>query len=260
MKTTLKLGVAAAAAMGCLMTTTIAAAQVEAEAGGEVGMALPGAGQPQAAAAAGESDHDTMIGRIGVGYMGAFQVPLASPGGAASVQLDAPAVGIRYWIDQMLGIDAGLGIYTDGGSRKDDPGQTVDAAGRTAVLLHAGVPLSLASAGHFSFQVVPELNVGYATQTEEIPGGGEDRRTGIGFDIGARVGAEVHFGFIDIPQLSLQAGVGLVYRTFTIKEERERPGAATTSTEVSGNVLNTTVNGEPWDIFGGSTLRVLYYF
>jgi hypothetical protein len=45
MKTTLKLGVAALAAAGCLMTTTYAAAQ---QAEGEVGMALPTAQPAQA--------------------------------------------------------------------------------------------------------------------------------------------------------------------------------------------------------------------
>jgi hypothetical protein len=258
MKTTLKLGVAAMAAAGCLMITTYAAAQ---QAEGEVGMALPGAQPMHAGAAQGESDHDAMIGRIGVGYMGAYQVPLAAPGGGSAQFLQAPAVGIRYWIDQMLGLDLGLGLYTDGGNTTNDPGESVDDASRTGVVVHGGVPLSLTSSGHFSFQLVPELNVSYASQTESLPGGGgENRRTGVGFEIGARVGAEVHFGFMNIPELSLQAGVGIGYRTFTVKEERERPGLATTSTERSGSQLATSLTGEPWDIFTGAVLRALYYF
>jgi hypothetical protein len=257
---TMKLGVAALAAAGCLMTTSFAAAQAQAQAGGEVGMGLPQAA-PQAGAVEGESDHDSMIGRLGVGYMGAFEVPLAAPGGQGPVFLPAPAVGIRYWLDQMIGLDVGLGIYTDGGNHTEDPGASVDKAGRTGVLVHAGVPLSLVSAGHFSFQLVPELNIGYAQQTEELPGGaGQDNRTGVGFEIGMRAGAEIQFGFIDIPQLSLQAGIGIGYRTAQIKEERERTGAPTTTSEDSTNVFATNVTGEPWDIFTGDVLRALYYF
>lgn len=271
MKRTLKLGVAASAALGCLMTAGIASAQVQAE--GEVGMALPGA-QPQAAGAvAGESDHDQMIGRVAFGYMGAFDVPISAgvdpfAPSAAGFQssVTAPAIGIRYWIDQMLGLDIGLGFFTSSGST------TVESAGTsqettdpsvTAVLLHGGVPLSLASAGHFSFQIVPEVNIGYATSTFEQPGGPgagyEDVRTGLLFELGARVGAEIQFGFIDIPQLSLQGGVGAHFVTRQWKSDVTVNGGGEATVTRNESVFETTLNNNPWDIFT-SSISALYYF
>jgi hypothetical protein len=254
MKTTLKLGVAALAAAGCLMTTTYAAAQ---QAEGEVGMALPGAQPQRAGAAQGESDHDQMIGRIAIGYMGAYQIPF--PGAT----VEAPAIGIRYWLDQMIGLDLGLGFSNTGGSRTENipPNSvTTDQAAITGVLIHAGVPLSLASEGHFSFQIVPELNIGFATQTEDIPGGGGTiDRTGLGLGIGARAGGEIHFGFIGVPQLSLQAGVGVL---FTLEQDKvtNKPNQGNeTSIENTSTHFRTTVDNNPWNIFI-SNVAALYYF
>jgi hypothetical protein len=248
------------------MTTTFAAAQeANAEAGGEVGMALPGAA-PTAGAAQGESDHDTMIGRLAVGYLGRDAVPLGggqvAPGGPGITFVQAPIIGIRYWIDQMLGLDIGVGFFTEGGSSEFDPGggapsQSDDVAGRTAFAIHGGIPLSLASDGHFSFQIVPELNLGYATQTQDIPGG-ELTNTGFGMDLGARVGAEIHFGFIGVPQLALQGTVGARFEFLNVESKAEVGGVTSTAT-TTANQFHTTVEDEPWDIFTGS-IAALYYF
>ena len=43
-------------------------------------MALPGAA-PQAAAVAGNSDHDSVVGRLAVGYLGRTSVSIADPAG-----------------------------------------------------------------------------------------------------------------------------------------------------------------------------------
>jgi len=262
MKTTLKLGVAALAAAGCLMTTNYAAAQ---QAEGEVGMALPGAAPQQAAAAEGESDHDQMIGRFAIGYLGRDAVPLAggnvAPGGPGITFVPAPIIGIRYWLDQMIGLDIGVGFFTEGGSSEFQPpagaSQSEDVAGRTAFAVHAGVPLSLASAGHFSFQIVPEANIGYATQTREL-NPGELRNSGFGMDIGARAGAEIHFGFMGIPQLSLQGTVGARIEFVTVESVAEVAGTEASATQ-SANQFHTTVEEEPWDAFTGS-IAALYYF
>ena len=270
MKKVLKLSVAASAAVICVMSAGLASAQEAggtASASGQAGMALPGAA-PQAAATTGDSDHDQMVGRLAVGYMGRAGVPIATAaagGGVGVGTVDAPTVGVRYWIDQMIGIDVGLGIGMDGGSTTVDPGGvSTDAPGHTAFLIHGGVPLSLASAGHFSFEIIPELNVGFASSTIKgvapapgQPAGPDTDLSGFLFDIGARAGAEIHFGFMGIPQLSLQGSVGLLYAMQNTKATVKSNPEASTKTSSWG--FQTTVNDNPWNIFT-SNVAALYYF
>ncbi len=228
------------------------------------GMALPG---PQAAAVAGDSDHDMMVGSFALGYLGRRSVPYGTgdPAGGVGVgTTQAPIIGARYWIVPVLGIDAGLGfsMLGDGTIKDEQPGVTTeqDLAPVTAVMLHMGVPLALSNTGHFSFQIVPELNVGYATQTIDLTAtnGPEIKGTGLAFDVGARAGAEIHFGFIGIPQLSLQGSVGLLYRLERAKVEVSQGGVTAEHTETSGN-FTTTVYDNPWNIFT-SNVAALYYF
>ena len=167
-------------------------ATAQASTDGRAGVALPGA-QP----AAGNSDHSQMVGRFAVGYLGRQTI------GAGDHTLVAPVIGARYWLDNMIGIDAGLGFNFSSGSIND-----TDKAGVTVMMFHAGVPLNLADAGHFSFQVVPEATIGFAN-VGEVAGVSHD---GFLLSLGARAGAEIHFGFMNIPQLSLQGSVGLYLR------------------------------------------------
>jgi hypothetical protein len=237
----------------------IAPAQGQTQDQGQVGMALPN--QPDAAA--GQSDHDQMVGRLAIGYLGLRGLTMPdqnvtnAPPGEEFVA--TPVVGIRYWIDQMLGIDAGLGFYTASSSvTTQAPGataQTQDEAWPTVIIVHAGVPLSLTSSDHFSFQVVPELNFGYGSRTvDPSPQGGTADQSDIHFDIGARAGAEVQFGFIDVPQLSLQAGIGL---GVNLDSQKVKVGAE--SSKRSLTTIGTNVGDNPWNIFIGN-VAALYYF
>ena len=260
MKRFMKLGLMTSTFGAALALSTGAVAQeASASASGEAGMGLPST-QP-ATATAGDSDHNAMVGRLAVGYLGASSVPF--PGRSIS----APVVGVRYWIQQSLGLDVGLGFYNDGGStvqtQTGQPDNTQDVASTTAVILHGGVPLSLAQGKHWSFQIVPELNIGFATQTKEeqvAPGQPvpETTNSGLLVDLGARAGAEVHFGFIGVPELSLQGGIGLF---FTMKQDKTTTTVVGNERSVENTSTNfrTTVNGEPWDIFTGN-IAALYYF
>ncbi|HEY6081481.1 MAG TPA: hypothetical protein VIW29_21850 [Polyangiaceae bacterium] len=221
------------------------AASAETSGSAQVGMALPGAA-PQAAAVAGTSDHDSVVGRLAIGYLGRNAIALdATVGGA--VTIDTPVIGIRYWLSDMVGIDAGVGFGLTSGSASA-MGVSADNPGWHAFMLHGGVPLSLASAGHFSFQIVPELNVGMAGSSGEM----DVSESAFHFDIGARAGAEIHFGFIDVPQLSLQGSVGV---RMNIDSTSTDPGDFSTS---SFSVA-TTVGDNPWNIFT-SNVAALYYF
>lgn len=213
------------------------------------GMALPGA-TPRAAAVLGNSDHDSVVGRLAVGYLGRNGIPVGA--GVNVNVVPTPVIGVRYWLSDMLGIDAGLGFGLSGGSAKV-AGMSQDAPSWRLFMIHGGVPLSLASAGHFSFQVVPELNLGFAGGSVDVAGM-SNKVSGFHFDIGARAGAEIHFGFIDVPQLSLQGSVGL------------RLNADSTSQTIGGveqsastSSLGTTVGDNPWNIFT-SNVAALYYF
>jgi len=253
-------------------------------ASGNVGVSLPGAAP--AAATAGGSDHDQMVGRLAVGYFGVSQLGAgaavgAGPGGPASGASpyaftgSAPIVGVRYWLDPMIGIDVGLGVGILGGSESIEvpgtPAVERDRDGFLGLGLHAGVPLSLASSGHFSFQVIPELNVLYASMHTDtngpedpaMPGAGEGDQSNTGFhlDVGARAGAEIHFGFIGIPQLALQGSIGLMFAldsgSTTDSTTPTPPGDVDSSS--SRTSFGTTVGSNPWAIFTNN-IAALYYF
>ena len=108
---------------------------------------------------------------------------------------------------------------------------------------------------HFSFQVVPELNFGFASNTIEGTGGAGDLLfRGLHFDLGARAGAEIQFGFIDIPQLSLQGGIGLALAYDSTSYEDDN-----VTDEWSQISLGTGVGDNPWNIFTAN-IAALYYF
>jgi hypothetical protein len=248
------------AGLGCLVASSAALAQAEGDANANVGMTLPGAA-PAATAAVGASDHDQVVGRLAVGYLGRTTVPIgvSGPGGALpALTLDAPVIGIRYWIDQMLGIDAGIGLAMTSGSWEQDNPMPPDADGdllnATAFILHAGVPLSLASADHFSFQIVPEVNVGIGSATDND---GDTQHNGFAIDVGARAGAEIQFGFMGIPQLSLQGSIGALLSIQSLKTDQDPP-IDTTNTQ-NRTEIGTTVGDSPWNIFTRN-VTALYYF
>ncbi len=261
MKRMFNVGVAATALLAGMAVSGNSFAQ-EVGAEGAVGMGLPGAapGGP-AGAAQGDSDHDAMIGRIGVGYLGRSQVPLGAAGAVGSTSEDAPIIGIRYWLDSLLGLEAGLGFLNTGGSTTTN-NQSQDKAGVTVFAVHGGLPLSLSAGRHFSFQLTPEANVGFATRTTTqgtAPSQTEITDTGLRFDIGARVGGELHFGFIDVPELSIQGSVGALFISDSLKTEVKPPAGSTVTNEDTTTTFSTTVYNDPFKLFT-SNIAVLYYF
>jgi hypothetical protein len=158
----------------------------------------------------------------------------------------------------MIGIDAGLGLLVTSGSWEQDnpvpPDADGDTLGGSAFIIHAGVPLSLASADHFSFQIVPEVNVGIASATTDPDG--DIQHNGFQLDVGARAGAEIHFGFMGIPQLSLQGSIGALLAIQSLKTDNDATDVTTTENRTT---ITTTVGDNPWNIFT-SNVAALYYF
>ena len=211
---------------------------------------------PPARVVPGNSEHDQFVGTLAIGYLGRRDMvvgcngnptqPGGTCGGAREI-LEAPVIGVRYWISDLLGIDGGLGMAINSLSENNG----ISRPSSTAFVIHGGVPLALASTGHFTFEVIPELNLGFSSWSQSGTGSG----SGFHFDIGARAGAEVHFGFIGIPQLSLQGTIGLALAFDSSKVSP--PGGV--STNLSDVTFGTSVQDNPWNIFT-SNVAALYYF
>jgi hypothetical protein len=243
-------------------------------------------GWPSVAAAQNDdarTDHEKIVGGVGLGYLGYRNVPaalphpteavLVSPNGNAVVGIEddnvtVPLFGVRYWFAKPVAMELGVGFAVAGGdetieSPNADPARSITAE-RTvpdtlAFAARLSVPLSLYDVSHFNFLLIPEIDFGYSRMSFEAfdvstSGSPLDLSlSGLVFGAGARLGAAVSFGFVDVPQLWLQAAWGLHF------ESQRRSGeigdASTTRTQQS---FGTSGYREPWDIFLGG-FSFLYY-
>ena len=256
---------------------------------------VPAPAATRAAADDGGTDHARMVGRFAVGFFGTRGVDIGLgdwssagcgistngapaipcfPAKTGSTKVDAPVIGVRYWLNERLGIDAGIGIGIQSGSVDSYVANTPatngplkysqDKTSLTAFVFHGGVPLALASAKHFTFEVIPELNVGFASGTVKdqyppVPGGAIPTRadlklSGFLLDIGARAGGELHFGFIGVPELSVVGTVGLSLST---RSQSVAVGGNTAKN--SDTTFGTSVQATPFAIFTNN-ISAFYYF
>jgi hypothetical protein len=232
--------------------------------------AAPGAPPPADAAAAqpnrfAGTDHGSVVGHFGAGFFGIVSVPVSGIAGMSGPDfgddqvISAPTIGVRWWMMDWLGIEAALGIGIESGGTSFENGTTTAQTNDpsiTAFALHGGLPLVFAASKHFAFEVVPELNFGFAMggRDDESAANADVDLSGYVFELGARAGAEIQFGFIDIPQLALQASLGLHMR---IENRGHSVGDEDTSN--THFRFGTSVIGEPWDIFTGN-VTAIYYF
>jgi hypothetical protein len=208
------------------------------------------------------SDHSRVVGHAAFGYMGITSVPIGGLGSpVANESVPAPALGLRFWLTELIGIDGGIGFGFSGGSLDTGP-TSVPVNSAYAITIHVGVPLALFHSEHYVLLVAPEANLGFAFGTlfDPVDSDFDRSRSGLVFQLGGRVGGEIHFGFMNIPQLSLQAGIGLYFQYASAGVGAARAGDPVddpVNSEVTS--LATTVQGEPWQILVGS-LNALYYF
>lgn len=223
------------------------------------------------------TDHQVVIGAWGLGYTGSVQVPLplAFPVGRGDQagmfpndklslrQVLVPTLGLRKWFSKRRGFDAGLGIALSTGANSaiyEKVESTVNKETIFALSARAGVPIVALDTRHMAFLIVPEAQIAFATSNiaaefeENAPP--EAKMRGFSANVGLRAGAEVHFGFMGLPRLSLQAGVGL-YATMQ--------WAAATAYNQYLSTYDFSVGmgsvGNPWDIFSGfANLSARYYF
>jgi len=219
------------------------------------------------------SDHDKLAGHLGVGYFGISQIPyaggLGGGGNLAAANVTAPVVGVRYWMTRQLGIDVGAGLSLSTFSNSTTPALNPAPQNPPTVFafaLHAGVPIALASAKHFTFEIVPEATFGYASTSVNEPNPQPSVSVhGLRLDVGGRVGGEINFGFMGLPQLALEASVGLFVRYQNIGASQDSytamGGNNVPAASASNGVftLGTSVGSDPWAIFTDN-ISALYYF
>lgn len=223
------------------------------------------------------TDHEKILRKFGVSWLGISEIPIAdaTPVGTASqpgvepndhvvVRLvSAPVIGVRYWLNGLIAIEPGIGFsYTGGSTKSKLVGQEaeVDKKSTTAMMFHVGVPLALASSRHLALLVIPELNLGFARSRVQSlikeNGPPDAELSGLRLDAGARAGAEVHFGFLGMPELSLEGSIGFIYSRQTATAEVEQQRVTDTNT-----LLTTSSFNNPWDIFKGiGAVAARYYF
>ena len=69
--------------------------------------------------------------------------------------------------------------------------------------------------------------------------------SGFLIELGGKVGAEIHFGFIDLPQLALQGTLGLMIRHESRSADVPAGGGGTMSVDASVTDIATVVDGAP---------------
>lgn len=229
--------------------------QTTSPAANTAGTPTPAVASTNEAAESNTPDHEQLIGHFGVGYMGISQLPIGTVTGttAGTANLTAPVIGVRYWLNRMIGIDAGVGFAFATGSSSVN-GTSTDAPSSLGFALHGGVPLAFAHGKHYSFELVPELNFGLTHGSINGGGAGDITLSGLRLDVGARVGSEIYFGFIGVPQLALQASVGAYFTHLNSGVSQGNNDAS-----VQSNAISTSVQGAPWAIFVNS-ISALYYF
>jgi len=199
-------------------------------------------------------DHSKVVGSFGVGWFGLSNVPIGTGNGAERGNIDTPVVGARYWYNEKIGIDAGLGFsIRSASSQVESRANSVqnDGPSHVSFLLHGGVPIAFASGYHYIFEVIPEFNLGFASGNRGTPDTG---LKGFLIELGARVGTEIQFGFIGLPELALEGSVGLSLRHTSWSAEQND-----TKNSASELQLATTSFNQPWDFFKG-VVAARYYF
>ena len=161
------------------------------------------------------SDHDAVVGRIGIevrrfdpGPMPlALRDGLGCPmggAGTAACEVTMGALAVRYWWTRNLALNAGVAFGVGGGRDGTDSLDTYFGVGPTV-----GLSLLLGNWRHLAVSASPEL--AYVWFRPGGTGGGANVNM---LALRAALEAEVHFGFIGVPALSigLLAGMGLQYQ------------------------------------------------
>jgi hypothetical protein len=223
----------------------------------------------------GPTDHSVVVGHLGLRYFGSADVAALGFNNGMIVQGGTQAihtVGMRYWLNGSLGIEAGLGIGFSSGSTtltsQTGGMQTQtqsDQPNFFGIGLQVGLPIMVAEAKHLAIHVDPYLFLRYGT-SGITTGSGDSTRdnslNAIQFGLGANAVAELQFGFLGLPQLGLQAqfGFGLAYANQSATSVTLRNNDTETGSRSSFGI-GTTIgpNYGLAEIISGSLSAVWYF-
>jgi hypothetical protein len=187
-------------------------AAVTPAAGNEAAAPIEGVGPiPTADEHPAASDHDAVVGHVGIQArrLDPGPLPLAlRPGLGCAADMSTPctvtlgALGARYWMTRNFAWNAYLAFGAGGGSAGAQGLDTYLGVGPIV-----GLTLLLANWRHLAIGASPEVGVVWFR-----PGGTGSGSTKI-VEVRAALEAELHFGFVGVPALSigLQAGAQLQY-------------------------------------------------
>jgi hypothetical protein len=156
---------------------------------------------PTADATPAPSDHDAVVGRVGLSAqrLDPGPVPLALRSGlGCAADAGVPctvtvgAFGARYWTSRNLALNGALALAAGGGSVGSQSLDTYLGVGPVV-----GLSVLLANWRHLAVLASPQLAFLWFR-----PAGGDTSST-LTFDLQAAFEAELHFGFIGVPALSI---------------------------------------------------------
>ena len=246
---------------------------------GQQGERPPGQGGPTPEAPANdavssETDHSQVT--FGVSFFGLDNLTLMDEtADRSAIRLRMPAIGVRYWVSESIGLDIGIGLgiisQQDFNNCPIDMGncgpelKTGGVDGGFGIRLHFGLPVALKTFQHFNVLLTPELGFQYGQATiynaetlmNESPDALDVGISSIALDVGVKIGGELQFGFWGVPNLALQAniGLGLRYQSTSMSNDVSLSNASriidVTRSELSIRTIADDLTG---------AVRILYYF
>lgn len=212
---------------------------------------------------------ERMKGKLGVGFFGTTSLSFVDVSGAAgAVNMAIPLLGARFWTPLSFGPVKRLGVDLAGGVWVLQTG--FDATGTTAMpaiettqrglAVHVAVPFVFGGGEHAMVYLSPEFRHAALDLVPNYPEGTplQNRAERIpgatATDLGLRAGAEFFFGFIGLPNLSVEASVLVGMRW---RESRQYPGGFLFATRAFS--VNTSLINSPWEIFTSSVFAKYYF-
>jgi hypothetical protein len=174
------------------------------------------------------TDHDAVVGHWGIQarHLSGTPYPLTlTPNGACPsvtvsattpCTIDMGAIAVRYWKTRNLAWNAGLAFALGGGKLGSQGLDTYYGAGPIV-----GLTMLLGNWRHLAVSASPEASYVYFK-----PSGGSSPSTQL-VSFRAELEGELHFGFIDVPALSVGLTAGMLF------QYESAPGASTWSVSVT---------------------------